>query len=192
MKDVYFQELTDAVDSTIVVSVDKGIIPLYEEGMLCLLKAFKKHKASDAQVFFIGNGGSAAIASHMTADFMKNGGMRTCSLYDSAVMTCIGNDYGYEHIFAKPLSKLGNPGDLLVAISSSGNSPNIVRAIETAKEKKIFVITLTGFKPDNKARQLGNLNVYVPCEEYGKVETIHQLILQQIVDMILEQDGVGL
>lgn len=192
MKNAYFKELETAIDNTIVDAGDKGRFVLYEEGLQYLLEIFRHHKASSSQVFFIGNGGSAAIASHMTGDFMKNGGMRTCSLYNSAVMTCIANDYGYEHIFAKPLSRLGNPSDLLVAISSSGNSPNIVRAVQTAKEMGIFVITFTGFKADNKARQLGNLNVYVPCEEYGKVETIHQLILQQIVDMILEQDGVGL
>ena len=192
MENVYFKELITAVGRTVVDVEKKGTVALYDEGLKFLFNTFKHQKDSVGRVFFIGNGGSAAIASHMTADFLKNGGMRTCSLYDSAVMTCIGNDYGYEHIFAKPLSKLGSPGDLLVVISSSGNSPNIVRAIETAREKEIFVITFTGFKPDNKARQLGNLNVYVPCEEYGKVESIHQLILQQIVDMILERDGVGL
>ncbi len=192
MENLYFKDLEAAVKRTVVNSEEKGGFPLYEEGLLHLLEIFKRYKVAKSQVFFIGNGGSAAIASHMTGDFMKNGGMRTCSLYNSAVMTCIANDYGYEHIFAKPLSRLGNPSDLLVAISSSGNSPNIVRAVQTAKEMGIFVTTFTGFKADNKARQLGNLNVYVPCEEYGKVETIHQLILQQIVDMILEQDGVGL
>lgn len=192
MKNAYFKELETAIDNTIVDAGDKGRFVLYEEGLQYLLEIFRHHKASSSQVFFIGNGGSAAIAGHMTVDFMKNGGMRTCSLYDSAVMTCIGNDYGYEHIFAKPLSLLGNPGDLLVAISSSGNSPNIVKAIQVAKEQELVVITLTGFKPDNKAHSIGNLNVYVPSEEYGKVESIHQIILQQIVDMILEQDGVGL
>lgn len=192
MENVYFKELIKAVGITVVDIEKKGTVALYDEGLTVLFDTFRHQKDSAGRVFFIGNGGSAAIASHMTADFLKNGGMRTCSLYDSAVMTCIGNDYGYEHIFAKPLSKLGSPGDLLVVISSSGNSPNIVRAIETAREKEIFVITFTGFKPDNKARQLGNINVYVPCEEYGKVESIHQLILQQIVDMILERDGVGL
>ncbi len=128
----------------------------------------------------------------MTTDFLKNGGMNTCSLYDSAVMTCIGNDYGYKHIFSKPLSLLGRPDDLLVAISSSGNSLNIVNACRIAKEKGLFVVTFTGFNSDNEVRRLGNINVYVPCKEYGKVESIHQIILQQVVDMILEQDGVGL
>ena len=189
---LYFKDLEAAVKRTVVNAGDKSGFPLYEEGLLHLLEIFKRHKAAKLRVFFIGNGGSAAIASHMTVDFMKNGGMNTCSLYDGAVMTCIGNDYGYEHIFSKPLSLLGRSGDLLVAISSSGNSSNIVNACRIAKEKGLSVVTFTGFHPDNKVSCLGDVNVYVPCEEYGKVETIHQLILQQIVDVILEQDGVGL
>ena len=81
-------------------------------------------------------------------------------------------------------------GDLVVAISSSGDSHNIINAIETAKMKKATVITFTGFKSDNKARQMGDINVYVPCEMYGIVESVHNLILQQIVDLIMERDGV--
>ena len=192
MNNAYFNELLQAIENTVVYYGDNCKKSLYVDGLAYLLNIFRRYKKSNAQVFFIGNGGSAAIASHMTADFMKNGGMCACSLYDSAVMTCIGNDYGYEYIFAKQLDQLGDAGDLLVAISSSGNSSNIVRTIQVAKEKKIFVITLTGFGVDNKARCLGDVNVHVPCEEYGKIESIHQLVLQQIVDMILAEDCVGL
>lgn len=162
----------------------------YDEGIKLLLDRFIKHKKNHSQVFFIGNGGSSAIASHMTADFMKNGGINTYSLYDNAVTTCMGNDYGYEYIFSRPMEFLIKAGDLLVAISSSGNSSNIINAINVAKEKGSSVITFTGFDPDNKAKQLGDVNVYVPCGKYGIVESIHNLILQQIVDMIMNHDGV--
>ena len=162
----------------------------YDEGVRFLVEFFSKHKAKGSHLFFVGNGGSAAIASHMTADFMKNGGMNTYSLYDNAVMTCMGNDYGYEYVFSKPMQFLVKEGDLVVAISSSGNSSNIIRAIEVAKEKGAAVLTFTGFKSDNKVKQLGDINVYVPCEKYGIVESIHNLILQQIVDTIMERDGV--
>ena len=101
----------------------------YEKGMHGIIEIFSAVKEEGKQVFFIGNGGSSAIASHMTADFMKNGGMKTYSLYDNSVTTCMGNDYGYEYIFSHPLEFLGSEGDLLVAISSSGNSANIVNAI---------------------------------------------------------------
>lgn len=161
----------------------------YFNGFDKLIKEFIRHKEQEAHLFFIGNGGSSAIASHMTADFMKNGGMRTCSLYDSAMMTCMGNDYGYEEVFSKPLGYLLRQGDLLVAISSTGNSQNIINAINVAKKKEATVITFTGFKPDNKVKQLGNINVYVPCEKYGMVESIHNMILQQVVDEIVEKES---
>ena len=83
-------------------------------------------------------------------------------------------------------------GDLVVAISSSGNSKNIINAVETAKAKKATVITFTGFKADNRVKQLGDIDIYVPCDKYGIVESIHNLVLQQIVDLIMERDGVKL
>ena len=150
---------------------------------------FSEIKSLGRQVFFIGNGGSAAIASHMTADFMKNGGMKTYSLYDNSVTTCMGNDYGYEFIFSRPLEFLGSEGDLLVAISSSGNSQNIVNAIQAAKRKHMKVVTFSGFERENKISRMGCCNVYVPSCRYGIVESIHNLILQQIVDTIMERDG---
>ena len=128
--------------------------------------------------------------SHVSA-VVKNGGMNTYSLYDNAVTTCMGNDYGYDSIFSRPMQFLVREDDLVIAISSSGNSANIVNAIQVAREKKADVITLTGFTPTNKAKQMGNINVYVPCDKYGIVESIHNLILQQIVDIIMERDGVS-
>lgn len=157
-----------------------------------MVNVFTTHKKRGSNIFFIGNGGSSAIASHMTADFMKNGGMNTYSLYDNALTTCMGNDYGYEYVFSRPLEFLIREDDLLVAISSSGNSANIVNAIRVAKEKNAEVLTLTGFKEDNQAKQLGDYNLYVPCMEYGIVESIHNLILQEIVDIIMKRDGVRL
>lgn len=192
MDNQYIKELTEKIEASKILygNDPQTACSSYDEGIRLLADTFTKYKTSKAQLFFIGNGGSSAIASHMTADFMKNGGMNTYSLYDNAVTTCMGNDYGYEYIFSRPLEFLVRKGDLLVAISSSGNSPNIINAIEVAKEKGAFVITFTGFKPDNRAKQLGDINVYIPCEKYGIVESIHNLILQQAVDMIMERDGV--
>lgn len=184
---LYIQELLKNLEHT---EITYSNIKLdYDEGINKLFEVFSDHKNQESQLFFIGNGGSSAIASHMTADYMKNGGMKTYSLYDNAVTTCMGNDYGYADIFSRPLGFLMKENDLLVAISSSGNSQNIINAINVAKEKKARVITFTGFKEDNEAKRLGDINVYVPSDEYGKVESIHNLILQQIVDMIMERDG---
>ncbi len=191
IKDKYVLELIDVISNTKLFTSDNRMFS-YEESICKLVKLFTEHKKRRNQIFFVGNGGSAAIASHMTADYMKNGGMNTYSLYDNAVTTCMGNDYGYESVFSRPLSFLGKEEDMLVAVSSSGNSKNIINAIKVAKEKKMCVVTLTGFKPDNKAKQLGDMNVYVPSESYGIVESIHTILLQQIVDLIMERDGAEL
>ena len=93
-------------------------------------------------------------------------------------------------MFSKPLDFLLKESDLLVAISSSGKSKNIINAIKTAQRKKAFVITLTGFDENNIIKQMGDVNIYVPNHKYGIVESIHNLILQQIVDTIMERDGI--
>lgn len=186
----YINKLIETLDYTEIWYGSNRKCLNYNEGISVLVDKFSEHKAKNSQFFFVGNGGSSAIASHMTADFMKNGGMNTYSLYDNAVTTCIGNDYGYEYIFSRPLEFLARKDDLLVAISSSGNSVNIINAIETARAKGVSVITFTGFEADNNVKQLGNVNVYVPCRKYGIVESIHNLILQQIVDIIMDRDGV--
>lgn len=186
IRDSYLKQIVELLDN-IRFSGENGLDNTsYTESMELLTRQFEKIRADKGRVFFIGNGGSAAIASHMTADFMKNGDMRTYSLYDNAVLTCLGNDYGYEHVFSKQLESLIEEGDLLVCISSSGNSENIIRAIKTAKEHGAYVITFTGFDADNKARAMGNFNVHVPVRQYGMVESIHNMMLQQIVDMLHE------
>ncbi len=191
MNDTYINDLIKKLEQTkVYINTKKELA--YDIGMQELVACFTRHKQEKSQIFFIGNGGSSAIASHMTADFMKNGGMRTYSLYDNAVTTCMGNDYGYAYVFSRPLAFLGQENDLLVAISSSGSSQNIVNAIHVAKTKKMEVITFTGFLPDNPSKQMGDINVYVPSEKYGVVESIHNLMLQQTVDLIMERDGVSL
>lgn len=192
MEDAYIKELIAALENTEIWygTAKSGKCESYDEGIKLLVSTFTRHKREQAQLFFIGNGGSSAIASHMTADFMKNGGMNTYSLYDNAVTTCMGNDYGYEFIFSKPMEFLVRESDLVVAISSSGNSANIINAIKVAKGRGAAVITFTGFRADNTAKAMGDINIYVPCEKYGIVESVHNLILQQIVDLIMERDGV--
>lgn len=178
----YIKDLFDTLDKTL-----DGIDPIRD-----ILPIFTAHKQSRSRVYFIGNGGSAGIASHNTVDFLKNGGMRTQSLLDPSVLTCLANDFGYEYVFSRQIEALADPGDLLVAISSSGNSKNIVNAIKAAKAIGVEVITMTGFREDNACRQLGDCNLHVPCMEYGIVETIHAMILQQIVDEMMKRDGAGM
>ncbi len=190
----YLETFLDALSRVSFVCKDTDGNPrkasAYEEGIYWLVECFLSIKNSEKKVFFIGNGGSSAIAGHMTADFMKNGKIKTCSLYDNAVTTCIGNDYGYEYVFSRPLDMLMDKNDLLVAVSSSGNSQNIVNAVDTAIKRGGKVITLSGFEADNRICARGDVNVHVPISQYGIVESIHNLILQQVVDEILEQVNV--
>ena len=189
MKMDYLENFIQCLKSIQIYEYNRQIIKDYNQVIYELVHMFLEIRNKQKNVFFIGNGGSAAIASHMTADFMKNGRIKTCSLYDHSVMTCVGNDYGYDYVFSKPLEFLGNEDDLLVAISSSGNSQNIVNALEVARERRLKIITFTGFHNTNHIIDKGIYNVHVPVCHYGIVESIHNLILQQIVDTILECDS---
>lgn len=135
--------------------------------------------------YLIGNGGSAAMASHMAEDYTKNGGIRSMTFNDAPMLTCFANDLGYENIFTKSIEFFAKQGDSLIAISSSGNSPNIIKACEVAKKKKLNIYTFSGFQPDNKLRKLGKLNFYVPATEYGFVECTHNALLHGMLDLYL-------
>lgn len=138
------------------------------------------------KLIFIGNGGSAAIASHMAIDFTKNGNLRALAFNDASSLTCLGNDLGYENVFAKQIEMHARAGDLLIAISSSGRSPNIIRGVDAARDAGCEVVTLSGFGSDNPLRRLGDINLYVPSGEYGFVEITHLAICHAILDLALD------
>lgn len=132
----------------------------------------------NARLLFIGNGGSAAIASHMANDFQKNGGMSSLAFNDGAALTCVGNDFGFAHVFEKQLIAHAQSGDCLIAISSSGQSPNILRAVQAVKAgSHIPVVTFTGFSDDNALCALGDKNYHVASKDYGIVESAHLAML---------------
>jgi D-sedoheptulose 7-phosphate isomerase len=135
--------------------------------------------------FFIGNGGSASIASHMAADFLKNAGISAMAFNDSSSITCISNDLGYKYVFAKPIEMLAETRDVLIAISSSGKSDNILLGVESARAKNASVITLSGFDKGNPLRKMGKINFYVPSSSYGHVEIAHLSICHCLVDMVI-------
>ncbi|MDP2168199.1 MAG: SIS domain-containing protein [Thermodesulfovibrionales bacterium] len=144
-----------------------------------------RQAAAGRKMMFIGNGASAAISSHMSTDFWKNGGIRAVAFNDSSVLTCIGNDYGYRHIFEKPIGMFADEGDILVAISSSGRSENILLGVEAARQRRCEVITLSGFSPDNPLSSMGDINFYVAAQAYGPVEVLHHSICHCILDVIM-------
>ncbi len=139
------------------------------------------------QLIAIGNGGSAAIAIHTSADYANAGGLPTMDLMNPALVTCMANDYGYENVFAKHIERFAQKGDILFAISSSGRSPNILKACESAKFRECFIVTFSGFDPENPLRKKGNMNFYVPSNHYGFVELAHQTLLHCILDLYLKR-----
>jgi len=140
-------------------------------------------KKENGLVYCIGNGGSAGIASHFCNDLIKTLQIPASTLVDSNVLTCLANDFGYEKSYSEALRVNLKKQDLLVAISSSGNSLNIVNAVKIAKEKKAKVITLSGFDNFNLIRQLGDLNFWLDRIDYGLVEMGHFFILHYVIDL---------
>lgn len=148
-------------------------------------------KTRNSRVFFVGNGGSAGIASHMATDWLKNGGFAATCFNDAASLTCISNDLGYEHVFALPIERHGRAGDLLVALSSSGRSPSILNAVAAARRSELNVVTMSGFRADNPLRRSGDLNFWVDDEHYGFVEVTHLALCHIILDMAMGWRRVG-
>jgi len=137
------------------------------------------------KLIIAGNGGSAAMASHVSVDFTKAAGIRAINFNEADLLTCFSNDYGYERVFEKAVEFYGDEGDLLILISSSGSSTNVVNAAERAKELNIDVITFSGFKSDNPLRKLGDLNFWVESKGYNIIEMTHHIWLLAIVDYII-------
>lgn len=148
-------------------------------------------RTSEKMIYFCGNGASAMMASHMAADATKNGGLRAQSFNDAALMTAISNDIAYEKVFSLPVERFASKDDMLITISSSGGSPNIIDAIQTAREKGLKVVTLSGKNESNPSRKLGDLNFYIPSPRYGIVECAHQVLLHCWLDTYLDQYGNG-
>jgi D-sedoheptulose 7-phosphate isomerase len=120
---------------------------------------------------------------YLLQDFSKNGKILSRSLSDSALLTALSNDYSYEKAMLEYLKIEGvSKDDLVITISSSGNSPNVVSVLEYCKENNIKSLALSGLKNDNKSIILADYSIYVPMKTYGMVECIHQIFLHLILD----------
>lgn len=157
----------------------------FAEGVKRAISTMQDGTAQGGKIMFIGNGGSAAIASHFALDYWHAGGMRAVAFNDGPQLTCLSNDHGYEQVFAMPIRMFADPGDVLVAISSSGKSVNILNGVATAREKQCYVVTLSGFAASNRLRRWGDINFYLPVQRYGYVELGHESILHCILDVAL-------
>jgi len=147
----------------------------------------KKLRESRNRIYFFGNGASAAFASHMALDFSKNGQILSRTLSDSALLTALSNDYSYESAMVEFLKiERASKEDLVITISSSGNSPNVVNVLDFCKEMDIPSLALSGLKNNNKSIEKANFSIYVPMKTYGMVECIHQIFLHLILDDSME------
>ena len=142
------------------------------------------------KVIVVGNGGSAAMASHVAVDFTKAAKIRAVNFNEADLLTCLANDFGYENWVSKALEFYADQGDLVILISSSGKSQNILNGAKKAKEMGLIVITVSGFLPDNPLRELGNLNLWVDSTEYNIVEMTHHVWLVAIIDYMIETKGI--
>ncbi len=181
----YFEDIHDRLKNVQVTQETTG----HKLGTITVEKALERAAArfreihdEGGRLFFIGNGGSAAIASHMAVDYTKNGRVRALALNDAATLTCFANDFGYDRVFEKQLEAQATERDGVVVVSSSGRSLNIVGAAAMAREIGCdYVVTLTGMNPNNKLRRMGTINFYVAAADYGIVEIAHLTLLHSMI-----------
>ena len=175
-----FNQLQQIINKCEFTSLHRSMT---EEEALEVFHAFlMQTKQKNGTVFVIGNGGSAGIASHLAIDLLNIIKIPAQTLYDSNAITCISNDYGYEEVFSRPLNLFLKSNDLLICISSSGSSQNILNGANVAKSKDTPIITLSGFNSHNPLRNLGDLNFYLPIIDYGLVEVGHFFLIHTIID----------
>ena len=151
---------------------------------LNIIKILKQIKKNKKKVIIVGNGGSAAMASHVSVDLTKLCKIRAINFNEAALLTCFSNDYGYENWVQKALSFYADKDDLLICISSSGQSKNIIKGAKFAKKIGCKVITLTGFDKKNKVRQIGDVNLWIESKNYNIIEMTHHIWLLSIVDCL--------
>jgi D-sedoheptulose 7-phosphate isomerase len=183
----YFRQYTDDLSRIMQAfeATDLQGGPLSQREALELIQSRMKQAHRDGgRLIFIGNGGSASIASHLSFDYTKNGNMRAIAPTDATYLTGGANDLGYENFYAQWLEWHGRSEDISICISSSGKSQNILNAVEKAKSMGMFTFTLSAFRQDNPLRKLGDLNIWLDSGTvlYGHAENGHQVILHAILE----------
>ena len=162
----------------------KILVDYNEKDFLKIAQNLEKIKKDKKKVILVGNGGSAAMASHVSVDLTKMCKIRAVNFNEADLLTCFANDYGYENWVQKALSSYADKGDLLICISSSGASKNIINGAKFAKKIGCKVVTLTGFDEKNKVRKIGHINLWLNSKNYNLIEMTHHIWLLSIVDFI--------
>jgi D-sedoheptulose 7-phosphate isomerase len=181
----YFRHVSELMASIQATAADGSALSLDEATEDVVRRLIDTGKAA-GKVVLIGNGGSASIAGHMEMDLCNRARIRASVFNDPPVLTALANDLGYDRAFERMVALWVEPGDCLVAISSSGASQNILRGVHEARRNQCHVVTLSGFKPDNPLRSLGDVNFYVASDEYGEVEVAHHALGHFLTDKAAE------
>jgi len=142
-------------------------------------------RQAGAKFMFAGNGASASCASHAAVDFTKQGNLRAVSFNDANLITCFSNDYGFENFIAKAVELYADDGDVLVLISVSGESPNVVAAAKHARKRRLKIVSFTGCSQNNALRALSDIGFWVDSRAYNIVECMHMIWLTTVVDMLV-------
>jgi len=184
MFEIYLKNLVQVLEKIECTDVAKTIAPNY--GVDRVVVMVREVKKAGGKIVWVGNGGSAAIASHSAADYFRTGNIKTQCFSDAPLLTCMSNDFGYSDVFSKPIELYAEPQDVLVAISSSGRSANILNSVKAARDKECAIVTLSGFDVENPLRKSGDINFYVPCSEYGHVELVHGVLCHSFLDLFMQ------
>ncbi|GHU78521.1 hypothetical protein FACS1894188_13520 [Clostridia bacterium] len=188
--DEYVKTISDGLLSTIATDKNSEVLDT-NSALEIWADETQARRNIRALFFFAGNGASATMAEHLSHDCFQNADLLTYTVSETSHLTAISNDISYEDVFAFRIGKRCEARDVLITISSSGNSPNIIKAIKTARDKGMFIVTLSGKNADNKSRVLGDLNFYVPLDTYGLVESAHAALLHCWLDLFLDKYAGG-
>jgi D-sedoheptulose 7-phosphate isomerase len=154
-----------------------------DEANKAMAELFADIRSNNATVWWIGNGGSVSIGSHLYQDLINKLKIRSQLLAESSLITCMTNDYGYSEVYRRPLELMASPGDLLIAISSSGQSENILQCAELCKDKEMKLVTLSGFAEDNPLwSSEADISFKVNSNLYGHVEVAHMALLHAVIE----------
>ena len=165
-----------------LIELDKISLKKLETASTLINQTYNKNK-----IIIFGNGGSASIAGHFTVDLIKNTKLRSINFSDPAILTCFANDYGYENWVTQALKIYSDKNDVVILISSSGMSKNMIKAANYAKKNKLKIITFTGFNKSNTLGKKGDINFWVNSHNYNHIENAHQLLLLTICDFIAKK-----
>jgi D-sedoheptulose 7-phosphate isomerase len=184
----YVQEILAVAVATMATDSQRNRLEL-EDAVSLGVELLRTARANNSKVLLVANGGSAAIASHAQNDLVKACGIRSMVFTEQPLLTALANDNGYDSAYELPTDIWADAGDVMIAISSSGNSENILRAVKVAKKHGMKVVTLSGFDEDNDLRKQGDINLYSKSSKYGIVENVHSIIAHSITDSLIHKDS---